>query len=86
MDEVFVLVLPPPPFLSFGISDVNPTGENRGSLAFKLCLGLHILAGLFDNGFPPGMQPAFAGLTLGEAVIFPVLESFIYNSRGLLSQ
>ena len=73
MGKVFVLGFPssPAPFLSFGILVVNPRGENRGSLAFKLCLGMHILAGLFDNGSPPGKQPAFAGLTLGESVIFP---------------
>ena len=52
---------------------MNPTEENRDLLAFSLCFGLHILAGLFDNGHPFWDLLACALLTLGESLIVPIL-------------
>lgn len=55
-------------------------GEQRGSLAFRLCVELHILASLFDHRLSSRDPAAFARLTLGTSVMSPIPQFFIYNT------
>ena len=55
---------------------MNPTEENRDLLAFSLCFGLHILAGLFDNSKVGGQ---LVGLGAGAGLGYKVLPMLMQN-------